>query len=208
MRWTTTIIGIAMFATACGSAPVSSASPSPASPSALVVFTTWVPDPKVTNGPEPGYKPSLTGLTGHDIQNAAAVIDSEGTSWVVYLSFTSLGTNLFAQLTRANVAACPGDSRGAGPGCPQRHLPMWLDLTQSDIDSWEDPTHAATVSQPYDLRCLTHGSSTAVCPKLVSDPITLQEIDGGHLTINGVFIQQTATDLATAINGGSRQKLR
>jgi preprotein translocase subunit SecD len=40
---------------------------------------------------------------------------------------------------------------------------------------------------------------TTVCPKLLSDPVTLQEIDGGHLAITGGFTQQTATELAGAI---------
>src|SRR5947199_9289301 len=29
-----------------------------------LVYTKWVPDAKVTAGPQPGYKPALTGLTG------------------------------------------------------------------------------------------------------------------------------------------------
>ncbi len=163
-----------------------------------------MPDAKVTIGPEPGYKPALSGLTGHDIQSAVPIIDAAGTSWVVNITFTSRGTNLFAKLTHDNVAACPGDAAtGAGSGCPQRHLAIWLDLTQADIDSWEDPTYAATVSRLYDIGCLTGRSSTAVCPKLISDPITLQEIDGGHLVMNGVFTRQSATELATAINSMS-----
>jgi hypothetical protein len=50
---------------------------------------------------------------------------------------------------------------------------------------------------------LTAPSSTAVCPKLISDPITLQEIGGGHLILNAGFNQQTATALANAINAMS-----
>jgi len=78
-----------------------------------------------------------------------------------------------------------------------------LDLTQTDIESWEDPTYTATVSRLYDLDCLTTPSTTVVCPKLISDPITFQEIDGGHLVMNGVFTQQSATALANAINSMS-----
>jgi preprotein translocase subunit SecD len=169
----------------------------------LVVFTTWDPDAKVTFGPEPGYKPALSGLTGHDIQSAVPIIDSTGTSWAVNITFTSGGTNLFAKLTRDNVAACPGDAAGAGSGCPRRHLAIWLDLTQTDIDNWEDPSYVDGVSRPYDLGCLTAPPSTAVCPKLISDPITLQEIDGGHLVMNAGFNQQSATALASAINSMS-----
>ena len=208
-RLTRYVCVVALVVTACQSSPASSANqaatpPAAKSPGALLVFTTWVPDAKVTIGPEPGYKPALSGLTGHDIQSAVQIIDAAGTSWVVNITFTSRGTNLFAKLTHDNVAACPGDAAtGAGSGCPQRHLAIWLDLTQADIDNWEDATYAATVSRPYDLGCLTGRSSTAVCPKLISDPITLQEIDGGHLTMDAGFNQQGATALANAINSVS-----
>jgi preprotein translocase subunit SecD len=200
---------VALVVVACQSSPTSNANhgatpTATKSPGALVVFTTWVPDAKATIGPEPGYKPALSGLTGHDIQSAVPIIDSNGTSWAVNITFTSRGTNLFAKLTHDNVAACPGNpATGAGPGCPQRHLAIWLDLTQADIDNWEDATYAATVSRAYDLGCLAAPSSTAVCPKLISDPITLQEIDGGHLVMNGTFTQQSATALASAINSMS-----
>jgi preprotein translocase subunit SecD len=170
----------------------------------LLVFTTWVPDPKVTNGPEAGYKPALTGLTGHDVQSAAAAIDSTGTAWGVIVTFTPRGKTLFAQLTRANVAACPGDATGAGPVCPQRHLGTWLDLTQADIDQWEDPAYVDTVSRPYDLGCLTANSSAQPCPKLLNDAITLQEIDGGQVTMSVAFDQQSAGELAAAINSAAR----
>ena len=53
-----------------------------------LVYTKWVPDAKVTAGPEPGFKPALTGLTGDDISAASATIDSTGTSWVVNITFT------------------------------------------------------------------------------------------------------------------------
>lgn len=202
-------ICVVLVAVACQSSPTSSANhaatPTPTkSAGALVVFTTWVPDSKVTSGPEPGYKPALSGLTGHDIQSAVPIIDATGTSWQVNITFTSRGTNLFARLTRDNVAACPGDAAtGAGSGCPQRHLAIWLDLTQADIDNWDDATYAASISRLYDLGCLTAVSSTVVCPKLISDPITLQEIDGGHLAMNGGFTQRSATELASAINSMS-----
>ncbi|TMF53912.1 MAG: hypothetical protein E6I21_00740, partial [Chloroflexi bacterium] len=47
-----------------------------------LVYTKWVADTKITNGPQAGYKPALTGLTGDDISSATATIDSTGTSWV------------------------------------------------------------------------------------------------------------------------------
>jgi len=206
MRVTRVVIGIAFLLVACGSGSASSlnhpATPSPTtSVSALLVLTTWVPDSKVTNGPEPGYKPALSDLTGHDIQSATAVLDNTGTYWVLNILFTASGTTLFAMLTRANVAACPGDlATGAGSGCPQRHLAFWLDLTPADIDNWDDPTYASKVSQLYDLGCLSHRSATTVCPKLVSDPITLQEIDSGNAIMNCSCDQAGAKELADAIN--------
>jgi len=169
-----------------------------------LVYTKWVPDAKVTGGPEPGYKPALTGLTGDDISSANATIDSTGTSWVVNIGFTSRGATLFDNLTRDNVAACPGDvNTSATANCPQRHLAIWLDLTQQDIDSWEDPSYAAKVSAPYDPGCLAAQTESTVCGKFLTDPITIQEIAGGNATISGSFTQQSANDLATGINSGS-----
>ncbi|HVS47990.1 MAG TPA: hypothetical protein VHJ99_03705, partial [Candidatus Dormibacteraeota bacterium] len=115
-----------------------------------LVYTKWVPDSKVTNGPEPGYKPAFVGLTGDDIASANASIDQSGVSWVVNINFTSRGGGVFANLTRDNVAACPG----TGTDCPQRHLAIWLDLTQTDIDNWENPAYVSKVSGPYDTGCL------------------------------------------------------
>ena len=163
------MIGIAMLVIACESGSVSTTKPASVatpttSPRALIVFTAWVADPKATSGPEPGYKPALTGLTGHDVQSATA--DATGGTWFVNISFTPRGANLFAKLTRDNVAACPVDPT-SNRICPLRRLGIWLDLMQADIDNWDDPIYAAKVSQPFDLACLMHPSSTAVCPKLV-----------------------------------------
>ncbi len=169
-----------------------------------LIYTKWVPDTKVTGGPEPGYKPQLTGLTGDDISNASATIDSTGVSWVVNVSFTSRGATTFDNLTRDNVAACPGDpNTSASANCAQRHLTIWLDLTQKDIDNWEDPSYAARVSAPYDPGCLAAQTETTVCGKFLTDPITLQEIAGGNAQISGAFTQTSANDLATGINSGS-----
>lgn len=202
----TLVAGIsAALVSACISSPasntVSSEKPRP-SPAvkALIVFTTWTPDTKVTSGPEPGYKPALSSLDGHMVQGATARIDNTQTSWVIDLTFTQDGAQLLAKLTRANVAACPGDpTSGAGPGCVQRHLALWVDLDQGDIDNWQDPSYVNMVSQPFDLKCLAQGVA-ANCPKFISDPITLEPITGGHLAINGAFSRQVATDLAAAIN--------
>jgi preprotein translocase subunit SecD len=199
------VIGIAFLLAACDSGTASSANhpatPSPTTPvSALLVFTTWVPDTKVLNGPEPGYKPALSGLTGHDVQAATAVLDASGATWMLNITFTPAGSKLFAKLTQDNVAACPGGATGAGPGCVMRHLAIWLELTQADIDGWENTPYVATVSQPFDLACLAQAPSATPCPKFVSDPITLAEIDGGTAAISCSCTQQGARDLAAAIN--------
>ena len=169
-----------------------------------LVYTKWVSDTKVTGGPEPGYKPALTGLTGDDISSATAAIDTTGTSWVVNVSFTSHGATTFDNLTRDNVAACPGDPNTTlTANCPGRHLAIWLDLTQKDIDTWEDPSYAARISAPYDPGCLAAQTESTVCGKFLTDPITLSEIAGGNATISGSFTQLSANDLATGINSGS-----
>ncbi len=169
-----------------------------------LVYTKWVKDDKVTNGPEPGYKPALTGLTGDDISSATATIDPTGTSWVVNITFTSSGASKFDQLTRDNVAACPGDTATSQTAnCPQRHLAIWLDLTQKDLDSWEDSSYVAKVSSPYDSACLAAQTPDTVCGKFLTDPITREEIAGGQAQISGSFTQQSANDLATGINSGS-----
>jgi preprotein translocase subunit SecD len=164
-----------------------------------LVYTKWVPDTNVTNGPEPGYKPAFVGLTGDDISSATAAIDQNGVSWVVNISFTSRGGTVFDNLTRDNVAACPG----TGTDCPQRHLTIWLDLTQQDIDNWEKAAYVSSVSGPYDTGCLAAQTANIICGKFLTDPTTLQEISGGQASISGNFTQQSATDLATGINSGS-----
>lgn len=169
-----------------------------------LVYTKWVPDSKVTNGPQPGYKPAFVGLSGNEISSATASIDQNGLSWVVNVSFTSAGGTTFANLTRENVAACPGDPNTVQTAnCPQRHLSIWLDLTQKDIDNWEDAAYVSKVSSPYDPGCLATQTASTVCGKFLTDPITLQEIDGGQATISGSFTQASANDLATGINSGS-----
>src|ERR1700686_1478638 len=169
-----------------------------------LVYTNWVADSKGTNGPEPGYKPELTGLTGDGIQSATAQIDQAGLSWVVNISFTPHGGGVFDTLTRDNVAACPGDpNTTASANCPARHLSIWLDFTQKDIDNWEDPAYVGKVSAPYDTACLSAQTPNTVCGKFLTDPITLQEISGGNATISGNFTEQSAQDLALGINSGS-----
>ena len=170
-------------------------------PAVVLVFTTWERDTKVTNGPESGYKPVLTGLTSHDIQTAAAILDASGTSWLINVRFTLGGAKHFADLTSANVAACPGDPAvDAGAVCAERHLGIWLDLTQADIDDWENRTFVTNVATFFDLKCLQRASVSTECPKFVSDPVTLEAITGGEAQIGGNFTQQSANDLAAAIS--------
>src|SRR5216683_1265830 len=172
-----------------------------------LVYTKWVPDAKVTGGPEPGYKPAFTGLTGDDIASASAALDQNAIGWVVNVSFTSRGADLFGNLTTANVAACPGDSsQSPAANCAGRHLTSWLDITQKDIDNWEDPAYANKVSQTYDTGCLATATPDTICPKLLVDAVTIQAILGGNAVISGGgngFTQSAATDLATGINAGS-----
>lgn len=192
-----------MLIASCGPGSAGNAPPTPiyTTTGVLLVFTTWVPDPAVTNGPEPGYKPALSGLTGRDVQHAAAVLDASGSSWLIDVTFTPNGRTLFDELTRANVRACAGDpNTGAAPNCAQRHLAIWLDLGQADIGNWDDPTYVAKVTLPFDLACLARHSAGVVCPKFISDPITLEEIPGGQAAVGIVGSRQEAADLAAAIN--------
>ena len=169
-----------------------------------LVYTKWVKDDKVTGGEQPGYKPQLTGLTGDDISNASATIDQTGTSWVVNITFTSRGADVFDRLTRENVAACPGDTATVqSANCPERKLAIWLNLTQNDIDHWEDASYAGKVSTNYNPGCLAAQAANTVCGKFLTNPITREEIPGGQAQISGAFTQQSALDLATGINAGS-----
>ncbi len=165
-----------------------------------LVYTKWVKDAKSTGGPHPGYKPALTGLTGDAITSASAAINQNGVGWVVNVSFSSNGATVFDRLTAANVAACQIDPT-TGTACAERYLTIWLDLTQKDIDNWDDPSYQAKLLAPYDAACLP--SATISCGKFLVDPVTDQEIAGGQAQISGNFTQQSATDLATGINSGS-----
>lgn len=181
----------------CGSA---STVPRPSGPHASLVYTTWTPDALVTNGPEPGYRPVLSGLTSDDIASATVAIDPSGTTWVIYITFNIAGRDLLAKLTRANLSACPGDpSTSSAANCAQRHLTLWLGLSQADIDQWENSTFVGTITQPYNIACLAQATATTPCPKFISDPITVTEIDGGLAAVAGFSTQQVAQDFANAI---------
>lgn len=203
MRRLLAVLGLVGLAAACGGESTAQSTPSPQA-HALLVYTTWTPDAKVVNGPEPGYRPALTGLDGHDVVKAAPLIDPTGTVWLIDVTFTARGSALFSTLTRDNVAACPGDpSTAAASNCVQRHLTIWVNLTQADIDRWEDQTYVNQVAAPFDMTCLTQ-TPGVVCPKFLSDPITLEQITGGRAEIAGTFTRNTASELAAAINVTAR----
>ena len=156
--------------------------------SSSLVYTKWVADTNVTGGPEIGYKPSMTGMSGDDVASVTSNKDPNAAEWVIDLTFTSRGRDLFANLTRDNVAACPGDpSTDNKAVCPQRYLAMWLGLTQTDIDQWEDPAAVAPVSKPWPSG------------KLLANLLTLQVIDGGEVEITGSYTQKEADGLVAAI---------
>jgi preprotein translocase subunit SecD len=165
-----------------------------------LVYTKWVADAKSTTGPHPGFKPAFTGLTGDDIQSANAAIDQNGISWVVNVTFTQNGATVFDKLTRDNVAACQIDAT-TGTACAGRYLTIWLDLTQKDIDNWDDPAYQAKLMVLYNAACLP--SATVQCGKFLVDPVTQTEIAGGNAQISGQFTQSSAQDLATGISAGS-----
>ncbi|HEY8642050.1 MAG TPA: protein translocase subunit SecD [Candidatus Dormibacteraeota bacterium] len=157
-----------------------------------LVTTSWVPDPNSTfNGPQgitAGFKPQITPLTGDMITGATAQLDANGVSWVVQLTFDSRGTDQFGKLTTAAVNACPG----SGADCPNRHIAEWLDLTQADVDHWDDPGYAAQISLP-----------TEQGGKLITNPTIIDPILTGTAQISGNFTQTTAKDLATLLNAGA-----
>jgi len=154
---------------------------------ARLEYTKWVQADKAPAGRETsaGWKPQFTGLTGDMITNANAALDQNG-QWAVNVQFNSTCSDLFGKLTTDNVNACPQTD------CPQRHLGIWLDLTQDDIDRWEDPARVAQVTKSPD-----QGG------KLLTNPYTIQPILGGQAQITGGFDAQTAKDLATEINSGA-----
>jgi preprotein translocase subunit SecD len=164
-----------------------------------LVYTKWVADTKSISGPHPGFKPALTGLTGDDISNSTATIDQNGIYWVVNVTFSQNGGAAFDRLTAANVAACAINADGTT--CAGRFLTIWLDLTQKDIDNWDDPSYQAKLTTPYNAACLP--STTVTCGKELVDAFTQQEIAGGNAQISGQFSQAEATDLSTGINAGS-----
>ncbi|HZV51293.1 MAG TPA: protein translocase subunit SecD [Candidatus Dormibacteraeota bacterium] len=152
---------------------------------AQLVTTTWVSDSSITNGPYPGYRPKITNLRSSMLTGASASLDPNGgNDWVVNFTYNSQGASIFSQLSTNAYNACPDTD------CPQRHIAQWLDLTQSDVDNWNQL--ADKLYQPFDKG-----------GKLLSDPQILQPITGGQGFIQGNFTQQEAQNLATLLNSGS-----
>lgn len=153
-----------------------------------LVLTKWVSDPHApSNSPEPAFRPELTGLTGDELTSASAQIDTSGSGqWVVNLQFNSAGAALFGTLSTAAYNACQPNS------CAQNHLTWWLDLTQTDINEWDNPDVVANLTKPIELG-----------GKFITDPYTANPINGGQATISGGFTEQTAKALAANLNAGA-----
>jgi hypothetical protein len=130
----------------------------------------------------------MTGLSGDDIASVTTADDATD-GWIVNITFTSRGRDLFATLTRDGIAACPGDpTTDSNAACAQRHLAMWVGLSQTDIDHWDDVTYSVAVSKPW-----------ASGGKLVANLLNLKEVTGGKVFIFGNFSNKEAQDLAAAI---------
>ncbi|HVB77716.1 MAG TPA: protein translocase subunit SecD [Candidatus Nitrosotalea sp.] len=157
---------------------------------AQLITTRWAPDPSVTGGPYPGYRPEITNLKSDMLTGANASLDSTGTQWVVNLTFNSQGAAAFSQLSTAAYSALSTCTAAQATTCPQNHLTEWLDLSQTDINNWN-----TDVGQVY--RPVAQGG------KLLTDPVIQQPITGGQAVISGSFTQQSAKDLATLLNSGS-----
>src|SRR5205807_8561823 len=119
------------------------------------------------------------GLTAAHASSATPALGQSGT-WELDVSFNQQGAVVFDNLTRANVAACPRDpNTRQTANCAERHMGIWLDLTQKDIDNWENADYVAKIYAPYDPGCLSQQTSTTVCGKFLTNPVTIEEISGG-----------------------------
>jgi preprotein translocase subunit SecD len=153
---------------------------------ARLVVTKWVKDSSVTSGPHPGYKPQITGLRSNMVTSANASLDQSGSGWVVNVNFDSQGGAIWNQLTTAAYNACSQQQ------CPEQYLTFWLDLSQKDIDNWQQVGN--TVSLQY---------GQASGGKLLTDPVVQAGGQGAATQITGNFSSATATNLATLLNSGS-----
>ena len=67
-----------------------------------------------------------------------------------------------------------------------------LDLTQNDIDQWDNPSYVANLEKPI-----------ALGGKFVTNPGTQSAIPGGQAQISGGFTEATAKELAANLNAGA-----
>lgn len=153
---------------------------------ARLITTTWVKDDSVKAGPYPGYRPRMTDLRSDMLTGANASLDPNGTSWVVNVTYNQTGAGIFGKITTDAYNACPQ----AGDSCRERFVGEWLDLTQEDIDNWNE--RGGLLYRPYE-----QGG------KLLTDPVINEPITGGQAQISGNFSQRSAKDLATLLNSGS-----
>ena len=150
---------------------------------AKLVTTTWVKDPSVQGGPWPGYKPQITKLQSDMLTSANASLDQSGSGWVVNVNLNQQGAGVMGQISTAAYNACSQSD------CPERHITEWLDLSQDDINHWND--RVSQLYKPYD-----QGG------KLLTDPQVQQPL-GGQFFIQGQFSPDSAKNLATLLNNGS-----
>jgi preprotein translocase subunit SecD len=174
--------GVAMFV-----APSREQAPSRpgAAASAQLVVTTWTKDPTFNDWPYPGYRPAISPITSAMVTGASVARNPAGEP-VVQVALDPQGAEIFRKLWVEAAAACPHSD------CPQRHLTMWIDLTQDDVAHWDQRAH-----QLY--RPFYQGG------KLLTDPLVLSPRSGTGTTdgptgpsiqIAGNFNQQQAEDLA------------
>jgi preprotein translocase subunit SecD len=149
---------------------------------AQLVVTTWVKDPSVTGGPNPGYKPQFTQIRSDMLTTAYASLD-QTQGWIVNTTYNSAGGDILSKLTQTAAAACPG------AGCPESRITYWLNLTPDDIANWNE--RADKLYTPYD-----QGG------KLVTDP----QVDSAFSStsfISGRFTADKAKSLALLLNSGA-----
>jgi hypothetical protein len=146
-----------------------------------VAYASWTDDPEATSGPHPGYRPVLSDITGTNITYAGVTKDSNGTDWDMELQFDSGAATRLANLSRAAIAACPGDfSTDPKAACDKRHLSIWIGLTLDDIAHWDDAYYAGDISKPAGSGCLDLATQI-VCGKLLYDSGIDQPLDGGDI---------------------------
>jgi protein-export membrane protein SecD len=150
---------------------------------ARLITTTWVKDPTVKGGPEPGYRPEMTALLPDMLTSATASLDQTN-GWVIDVAYNSTGAGIFSDITTKAYNACPTSS------CPERFVANWLDLTPDEMKNWAQ--NANTLGQPY-------GQGG----KLLVNANIIQPITGGQSQISGSFTQSSARDLALLLNAGA-----